>query len=206
MATEFGKRLKKARAHAGLTQEAASKITSISQSSISTAEREGHGSTDTAIYAKTYGVDAYWLATGKGDMLPEIGNVSEPSKIKGSVPILSSVQAGAFKELLENQHDDMEHIQTSVPVNAHTFALRVSGDSMEPDFVAGMILIVEPDLDAQPNDFVIAKNGGDETTFKQLIKDGGDWYLKPLNSRYPIKPLGHSAIIGVVRSVERKFR
>ena len=68
-----------------------------------------------------------------------------------------------------------------------------------------MILIVEPDMDAQPNDFVIAKNG-DEATFKQLVKDGADFYLKPLNPRYPIKPLADTRIIGVVREVLRRFR
>jgi len=53
---------------------------------------------------------------------------------------------------------------------------------------------------------VIAKNG-DDATFKQLVKDGSDWLLKPLNDRYPIKPLESPCkIIGVVRSLERRFR
>jgi SOS-response transcriptional repressor LexA len=137
------------------------------------------------------------------------GNTSPAPEIKGAVPLLSSVQAGAYKEHTDNFHagdGGMELIATSVPVRAHTFALRVSGDSMEPEFTDGMILIVEPELDAQPGDYVIAKNGSEETTFKQLIKDGADWYLKPLNARYPIKPLGDSQIIGVVRAVERRFR
>ncbi len=77
---------------------------------------------------------------------------------------------------------------------------------MEPEFLAGMVLIVEPDLDPQPGDYVIAKNGDGETTFKQLVKDTGDWYLKPLNPRYPLKPLGENKIIGVVRAVEKRFR
>lgn len=77
---------------------------------------------------------------------------------------------------------------------------------MEPDFKEGAILIVEPDMEAQPGDFVIAKNGDEETTFKQLVKDAGDWYLKPLNPRYPMKPLGKASIVGVVRAVERRFR
>lgn len=100
----------------------------------------------------------------------------------------------------------MEMISTSVPVNRYTFALRVTGDSMEPEFTEGMVLIIEPELDPLPGDFVIAKNGGDETTFKQLVKDGTEWYLKPLNPRYPIKALGDSRIIGVLRSVEKRYR
>jgi SOS-response transcriptional repressor LexA len=138
------------------------------------------------------------------------GSSVEPGpEMGGEVPLLSDVQAGFFTEHVDNFHPGdggMEKIKTSVPVKQHTFALRVTGDSMEPDFQKGMILIVEPDLDPEPGDYVIAKNGDGETTFKQLIKDGGDWYLKPTNSRYPIKPLGEASIIGVVRSVERKLR
>ena len=110
---------------------------------------------------------------------------------------------------VDNFHPDdggEERIPTTVQVKRHTFALRVTGDSMEPDFTEGSILIVEPEMEAQPGDFIIAKNDDEETTFKQLIRDGGDWYLKPLNQRYPLKPLGKSKIVGVVRAVERKFR
>jgi SOS-response transcriptional repressor LexA len=101
---------------------------------------------------------------------------------------------------------DSERVSTTVPVGRHTFAMRVSGDSMEPEFKDGAVLIVEPDLQAQPGDYVIAKAGDDEPTFKQLIKDGADWYLKPTNERYPIKALGKAKVIGVVRAVERRFR
>ncbi len=66
---------------------------------------------------------------------------------------------------------------------------------MEPIFPAGAIIVVEPDLEAIPGNYVIVRNGGGEATFKQLVKDGEDWYLKPVNPRYPIKPLGSSHIV-----------
>ena len=68
MATDYGKRLKEARASADMTQAQLSKLTGIPQSTISTAERMGHGSSDTAVYAKALGVDPTWLATGEGDI------------------------------------------------------------------------------------------------------------------------------------------
>jgi len=137
----------------------------------------------------------------------ETTNVTPGPKIRGSVPLLSNVQAGMFREVLDNNSgDSVEHIPTTVPVNRYTFALRVQGDSMEPKFTQGMLLIVEPELDPQNNDFVIVKNGSEETTFKQLVKDGDEWLLKPLNDRYPIKPLGKNTIIGVVRGVTEQFR
>lgn len=154
------------------------------------------------------------LLPSSNTKLPVVSAKSEPSNIeqapalRGKVPLISFVQAGEFSEVIDNLQpgDGEEWIDATCPVNRYTFALRVVGDSMEPDFPAGTILIVEPDLSPEQNDYVIAKNGDGEATFKQLTRDGADWYLKPLNSRYPIKPLGTSRIIGVVRDAVRKFR
>lgn len=126
----------------------------------------------------------------------------------GIVPIISWVAAGDYMEATDPNAVGFadEWIETRVKVNRHTFALRVDGDSMMPDFMPGMILVVEPEMEALPGDYVIAKNGDNEATFKQLVKDGGTFYLKPLNDRYPIMPLGDAQIIGVVREAVRKLR
>lgn len=150
------------------------------------------------------GLPQLWL-----DTIDDEGNTEPGPNIRGAVPVLTEVQAGMYKEFVDNSHPGdgtLESVATSVKVNQHTFALRVIGDSMEPRFVAGTILIVEPELDPLPGDFVIAKNGGEETTFKQLIRDAGIWYLKALNARYPIRELGNSVIIGVVRAAQQSLR
>lgn len=101
-------------------------------------------------------------------------------------------------------------VAVSIPIKRHTYALRVHGDSMVSEvadsFPEGSIIVVEPEMDALPGDYVIAVNEQGETTFKQLIKDGGDLYLKPLNTRYPIKLLGQARVIGVVREFTKRFR
>lgn len=134
-------------------------------------------------------------------------NLRPGPKVRGEVPLISFVQAGEWREAIDNYSpgNGERMIPVTVPVGRHTFALRVTGDSMEPEFVEGEIIIVEPDLDAVHKDFVIAKNGGD-ATFKQLWKEAGEWMLKPLNERYPIKPLGDSHIIGVVREKTKIYR
>jgi SOS-response transcriptional repressor LexA len=147
---------------------------------------------------------AGWLDRLNGDE-----NIVAGPAVRGAVPLISNVQAGMYTAFVDNFHPGdggQELIHTAVPIHQHTFALRVTGDSMEPEFAEGAILIIEPEMDPLPGDFVIAKNGDEETTFKQLVKDGADWYLKPLNPRYPIKPLGDSKIIGVLRAVEKRYR
>lgn len=149
------------------------------------------------------------LETGWLDSLTDEQNTEPGPLIGGRVPILSPVQAGMYKEHVDNLHPgdgEAELIATTVPVKRHTFALRVTGDSMEPEFTEGMVLVVEPEMDPHPGDYVIAGTPGGETTFKKLTRDAGEWYLTPLNDRYPIKPLGEQSIIGVVRAVEKRFR
>ena len=148
------------------------------------------------------------LPIGWLDSLDMEGNTSAGPSIGGRVPLISDVQAGMYREFVDNFHPGdggLELFSTTAPVNKHTFALRVSGDSMEPRFPEGTILIVEPEMEPLPGYFVIAKDVNGGTTFKQLTRDGVDWYLKPLNERYPIKPLGKSTIIGVVRAIEMRL-
>jgi SOS-response transcriptional repressor LexA len=137
-------------------------------------------------------------ATTQTDIVKNV----EPHQSRGKVPVISWVQAGFWMEAVDNfapgQAD--EWIDTEVTVRRHTYALKVKGDSMEPDFPEGMILIVEPECDAENGNYVIAKNDDNEATFKQLVMDGGIFYLKPLNPRYPILRVeSGTKIIGVVR-------
>lgn len=78
---------------------------------------------------------------------------------------------------------------------------------MAPEFKPGTIIVVDPDLDARPGDFVIVANGSAEATFKQLVRDGDQYMLRPLNPQYPVRPMpDHGRIVGVVVSMERRLR
>ena len=73
MATEYGKRLKKAMAHAKLNQKGLIAATGLKQSTVSSAMNRSVGSSDTPAYAAACGVSALWLATGEGEMLIPTG-------------------------------------------------------------------------------------------------------------------------------------
>jgi SOS-response transcriptional repressor LexA len=64
------------------------------------------------------------------------------------------------------------------------FALQVLGDSMEPEFRDGAIIIVDPSVPLHQNCYVVADYQG-ETTFRQFIVRGDDHYLVALNDKYP---------------------
>jgi SOS-response transcriptional repressor LexA len=79
-----------------------------------------------------------------------------------------------------------------------SFALMVLGDSMEPEFVEGDIIIIEPDGLARDGSYVMAWLA-DEWIFRQLAGCGGDWKLRPLNPKYPTASIPDLSVIkGVI--------
>jgi SOS-response transcriptional repressor LexA len=120
--------------------------------------------------------------------------------------------------VVDNLHpgDAEEWVETTVPIRQHTYALRVRGDSMtnpagDPSFPDGAIIVIEPDAIDEPakmiGSFVIVKRASDEeATFKQMVKDAGRYYLKPLNPRYPMLELRDDDVLcGLVRERVVRF-
>jgi DNA polymerase V len=69
------------------------------------------------------------------------------------------------------------------------FALMVLGDAMEPEFVEGDIILIEPEGLATDGSYVLAQVN-EEWTFRQLLKDqNGGWTLAALNPAYPTIPV-----------------
>lgn len=79
MATEYGKRLKLAMAHARLSQKELVLKSGRPQSTVASAINRGSGSADTPLFASVCGVNAVWLATGEGPMFPSSASVRAPS-------------------------------------------------------------------------------------------------------------------------------
>lgn len=82
-----------------------------------------------------------------------------------------------------------------------SFALRVLGNEMAPEFNEGDIIIVEPDGALKDGCFVLAQHEGG-WTFRQLLRQGESWLLHALNparADLPDLPLADlAAVHGVV--------
>lgn len=168
--------------------------------------------------AAALGVSVDWLLTGKEEgstgvaesSFPGYRNV-EPAVIPqgGRVPILSYVQAGNWREMCEQAttfDGNVEYVTASVDIGPCGFGLWLRGNSMSPQFNEGDLVIVDPDEQPRPGDFVVAKNGSDEATFKKYRPRGIDengqevFELVPLNDDYPpmYSDRQHIEIIGVM--------
>lgn len=67
--------------------------------------------------------------------------------------------------------------------NLEPYALRVLGDSMEPEFPDGCVVIVDPGAAPRDGAFVIVEFAGD-VFFRQLVFEGERRFLMPLNAKY----------------------
>ncbi|MBE8232406.1 MAG: hypothetical protein HAW67_01630 [Endozoicomonadaceae bacterium] len=89
--------------------------------------------------------------------------------------------------------------------------LRVRGDAMEStgnrNVPEGAVIVVEPNTQYQSGDLVIAHlSQATDATFKQIIVEGNQTYLKSFNSQYPLIPYGKDAkVVGIVKQAVIQF-
>jgi SOS-response transcriptional repressor LexA len=83
--------------------------------------------------------------------------------------------------------------------DAAPFALRVTDDSMEPEFRRNCIVIIDPTGHARDGAYVLAEVDGDYI-FRQLRLNGDGVWLEALRKTYPTLALdaGIAAVKGVV--------
>jgi len=105
-------------------------------------------------------------------------------KLKGiKVPVLGSVAAGIPIEALEDIID-YEEITEEMYRMGKIVGLKIRGDSMEPDFRNGDIVMVLIQNYIENGEIAIVFVNGDEATCKKIKKTPQGVYLIPLNSTY----------------------
>lgn len=143
---------------------------------------------------KATGVRAAWLVTGRGQKLA-IDKNTQPATIGlRRIPLISYVQAGCWSGGVESYQpcDGQDCLVTDRDLSSTAFALEIKGESMLPEFRPGDRVIIDPELTPQPGDYVVAKNGDEEATFKKYRPRAMDargsmvFELVPLNDDYPI--------------------
>lgn len=79
------------------------------------------------------------------------------------------------------------------------FALRVLGDSMEPEFPDGCIVIIDPITEVENSAYVLAETRNEGYIFRQFVVEGERTFLAPINKGYPsIEVTGESVIRGLI--------
>lgn len=210
----FGSRLQSLRKDRKLTQKQLGKIVGVSDVTVGYWEKNQNtpGGVSLTKLARYFGVSEDFLLTGKD----QVSNVAPSFGGGMQVPVISWVQAGSWTSESDarNLEGAVDYVLTTGRHSLGTFALKVRGKSMEPEFKEGDMLIVDPELCPSPGDFVIAKNGSEYATFKKYrsrgVNENGEdvFELVPLNPDFAtLNSLNEKIlIIGVVIEHRRQMR
>lgn len=139
-------------------------------------------------------------------------NANNEPKPKGvKIPVLGYVRAGipidAVEEIL-----DYEEITQEMAAQGEHFGLQIKGDSMEPKFSDGDVVIVRKQSDIDNSNIAVVLVNGNEATVKKIKKSAEGIALIPTNPAYDIKFYNNSeieslpiSIIGKVVELRAKF-
>ncbi|MBC3502763.1 helix-turn-helix domain-containing protein [Pseudomonas sp. SWRI59] len=120
-------------------------------------------------------------------------------------PVLSWDELGA-----EALAEPVAYEQTDYMAQGKAFWLTVENDAMSAasgrSVPQGMRMLVDPGVEAEPGRLVIARQPGKQAIFRELAEEGGQLYLKALNSSYPALLCEEGCVfLGVVVRVHGAF-
>ena len=173
----FKDRLKMLRKENNISQKQLSEILYVSQQAI------GKWETDKATpnpemlakIANYFNVSVDYLLGNSSSELPA-------PKGKGvKIPVLGEVRAGMPIEAIENIID-YEEITQEMAASGEYFALQIKGDSMEPKFSEGDVVIVRKQSVVENGDIAIILVNGNEATVKKFYRKDTGITLMPTNT------------------------
>lgn len=224
----LAERLTWAREQKGLTQAALAKLSGVTQSTIGNLESGLRLSARKIIdIATALEVDPIWLANGQGNPQSAVPapNAAAADNTSPFVPAAPRIKIGdepdtipirrvrielragftGFETIPELEDGGVLHmprqvIESKGLIPHELLAIGVKGDSMEPMFLDGDVVVVNT-VDKTPvNRGVYAINFKNESCIKQLLHRGGQWYLHSMNPDHDMVNVrsGECEVIGRV--------
>ncbi len=117
------------------------------------------------------------------------------------LPILNEVRAG-MPIMGFNDEDIIGVTYTSNMTDKDLFALRVKGDSMEPEISEGDIAVCAPHRPFVNGKLFIVVTDDSEATIKQVWKKDNSYGLVARNPEYPLITLPEEKVIKLIRVIE----
>lgn len=212
---EVGLRLKQFREEQGISQKALAEKCGWGASRIGNYEAgvRSINLDDAEIIGAALNIPPYRLLFSHDEIVNVVPVKGPQPTYKGSFPVISAVQAGYWSEACEpyRTEDIDEFLETTERAGKGSYWLDVKGDSMtsdtSPSFPEGTRVLVDPTVEPENGKLVVAKlTDENEATFKRLVIDAGQKYLKPLNKDYKMMPInGNCRILGVVIDAKMKL-
>ncbi|OQB44059.1 MAG: LexA repressor [bacterium ADurb.Bin157] len=133
----------------------------------------------------------------------QLSKTPQPGRL---IPVINRVAAGYpvdFDDLQYPAGFADDYVRCPDVDDVHAFAVRVIGDSMEPKFLQGDIVIFSPGLEVRNgDDCFVRMSEPHETTFKRIFFEGNDKIrLQPRNEKYAPMIVKGNRINGLYRAV-----
>jgi repressor LexA len=147
-----------------------------------------------------------------GGSVEGVDEVEEAKIVSGQlVPVINKVSAGYpvdFDDLGYPVGFADDYVRCTDLHDPNAFAVRVFGDSMEPKFNEGDIVIFSPAVEVVAGDDCFVRfTMPHETTFKRVFfEEGGSVRLQPRNEQYAPMIIEGDRINGIYRAVMRLER
>lgn len=139
------------------------------------------------------------LNEASGKYHVKVENAAILSTTQRMLPVIGQASAGQMMENFEETQVE-EWVYAPGPCTDQAFVLRIEGISMEPKFLSGDRVVIDPGVEWKSGDYVFARRDSDNTgTFKQLRCEDAEYYLCAVNPEWQPKYMamdGYWKIVG----------
>jgi phage repressor protein C with HTH and peptisase S24 domain len=139
-----------------------------------------------------------------GESMPGfVALIGEKGKLRRKIPLLGYARAGRagyFDDSGNPAGEGWEEVELPGLHDDGAYALKITGDSMEPAYRSGDIIIVSPAAEVRRGDRVVVRTRSGEVMAKQLSKRNAKrTELKSLNERAPDVALDSDEVAWIAR-------
>lgn len=205
----FGEVIKEARRQRNMTASQLSYMAKVAKSSLSDWENGKSIPSADAIFK---------LCDALGMTPSELININMPKgniikSVGVKIPVLGSIPAGVPIDAIEDIIDYVE-ISEEMANTGRYFALKVSGNSMEPTINAGDTVVIRQQEDAESGKICVVMINGNDATLKAIKKGPFGIWLLPHNPNCDFEPTLYSQkqieelpvrILGVAVEIRRSL-
>ena len=149
-------------------------------------------------------------ATGAtmSDFVSLVDDLKNQKPLSSSVPVIGFVQAGAKGFFDEEGYpkgdswDEVHFPEFNATNDDGVYALKVNGDSMEPLYRTGDILVVSPKSKTRIGDRVIIKTTNGEVMAKEIVKQNSKRVeIKSINPEHKNREIPTTEIVWIARVI-----
>ena len=196
--------IKKIRERYDLTQDELGEIAGVSGGAVSTWER---GTAEPRMGAIQKIADYFKISKAEivdDDNIPPIDGYAYTA-----IPVYGRIPAGGPAEAIEYQ-EGVIYIPAEEAKDNNVLALKVSGDSMYPEYKDGDIVVIRRQSDCENGQDCAVRINGYDATLKKVLKEDKGIILQPINPEYKAQyytfdnSTEQVEIIGIVTEVRRK--